>query len=71
VSNSTTSPASNTIILSLSMTVCSLCAIVITVQSENCLRIVVWIRLSVLKENRWINLNNGERRPQTLCQCLP
>lgn len=50
VSNSTMSPASNTMILSLSITVCSRCATVMTVQSANCLRIVVWIKLSVLKK---------------------
>jgi hypothetical protein len=47
-SNSTALPASITITRSESMMVCSLCAIVRTVQEANFCLIVVWMNLSVL-----------------------
>lgn len=50
VSNSMMFPASNTIILSLSRIVLSRCATTKTVHSAKCLRIVAWIKLSVLCE---------------------
>lgn len=50
IQHTTIRPASMMMILSLSMTVCKRWAIVITVQSANLVRIVFWIRASVLKQ---------------------